>query len=92
MSHAPRPVMARKWGRSFEPFDLLPIASLNYRELGKVKVDCQFRQSKSLWGVLGEEESPAGIIYLDLKFDQPKSCRLSSATVVSQLLRKALYF
>jgi hypothetical protein len=77
--------MARKFGRSFEPLDLLPIASLNYREIGKVKVDCQFRQSKSLWGVLGEDEQPAGILYIDLKFDQPKSCRLSSATVVVTL-------
>jgi hypothetical protein len=77
--------MARKFGRSFEPFDLLPIASLNYRELGKVKIDCQFRQSKSLWGVYGEDEQPAGIIYIDLKFDQPKGCRLSSATVLVTL-------
>lgn len=77
--------MARKFGRSYEPFDLLPIASLNYRELGKVKVDCQFRQSKSLWGVLGEDEDPAGILYIDLKFDQPRDCRLSSATVVVTL-------
>ncbi|KAI9739960.1 MAG: hypothetical protein M1818_005016 [Claussenomyces sp. TS43310] len=85
LAHPSWPVVARKFGRSFERFDLLPTASLSYRALGKVKVDCRFRQSKSLWGVLGDAENPAGIIYMDLCFDQPKDCKLSSATILVTL-------
>ncbi|PQE31435.1 2-amino-3-carboxymuconate-6-semialdehyde decarboxylase protein [Rutstroemia sp. NJR-2017a WRK4] len=59
----------KQGGRSMENVDLY---SLNYRKLGKVKIDCQIRQSKNLWGVYGEDKRPAGIIYIDLKFDQPK--------------------
>lgn len=76
-----QPHIARKFGRTFEPFEALSSASVGYRELGKVKVDCRFRLSQSKWGVLGEAERNAGILYMDLSFDQPKDCRLSSATV-----------
>jgi hypothetical protein len=72
----------KQGGSSMENVDLY---SLNYRKLGKVKIDCQIRQSKNLWGVYGEDKRPAGIIYIDLKFDQPKDCKLSSATVLVTL-------
>ncbi|OBT53954.1 hypothetical protein VE04_04748 [Pseudogymnoascus sp. 24MN13] len=78
-------ISARKFGRSFECFDSLSSASVGNRELGKVKIDCRFRLSKSKWGVLGNAERSAGILYMDLCFDQPKDCRLSSATVLLTL-------
>ncbi|PQE30504.1 2-amino-3-carboxymuconate-6-semialdehyde decarboxylase protein [Rutstroemia sp. NJR-2017a WRK4] len=40
---------------------------------------------KSQWGVLGRHKNPAGIIYLDLTFDQPKDSQLHSATVIITL-------
>lgn len=79
-SQQPR-ISGRKFGRSFECFDTLSSASVGNRELGKVKIDCRFCLSKSKWGVLGNAERSAGILYMDLCFDQPKDCRLSSATV-----------
>ncbi|KAL2010816.1 hypothetical protein VTN00DRAFT_3534 [Thermoascus crustaceus] len=79
------PRFARKYGPSFQSFDNVDIASLCYREIGKVKVDCRFRLSKSQWGVLGDRRNPAGIIYMDLSFDQPKDCKLTSATVLVTL-------
>ncbi|KFY40282.1 hypothetical protein V494_03582 [Pseudogymnoascus sp. VKM F-4513 (FW-928)] len=83
---SPQPrISARKFGRSFESFDTLSSASVGNRDLGKVKVDCRFRLSKSKWGVLGDAERSAGILYMDLCFDQPKDCRLSSATVLLTL-------
>ncbi|OBT82905.1 hypothetical protein VE02_08575 [Pseudogymnoascus sp. 03VT05] len=84
ISQQPR-ISARKFGRSFECFDTLSSASVGNRELGKVKIDCRFRLSKSKWGVLGNAERSAGILYMDLCFDQPKDCRLSSATVLLTL-------
>lgn len=83
-SQQPR-ISARKFGRSFECFDTLSSANVGNRELGKVKIDCRFRLSKSKWGVLGNAERSAGILYMDLCFDQPKDCRLSSATVLLTL-------
>ncbi|KAI9650400.1 hypothetical protein NHQ30_000414 [Ciborinia camelliae] len=75
------PIIARKFGRTLERIEHLPDACLKYQKLGKVGVNCQFRLSKSKWGVLGDAENPAGIIYMSLGFDQPKDCKLSSATV-----------
>lgn len=75
------PTYSRRYGRTFEGLDNLPIASLCYREIGKVTVDCRFQVSKSQWGLLGEQSYPAGIVYMDLSFDQPKDYRLHSATV-----------
>jgi hypothetical protein len=82
----PQPsISGRKFGRSFECYDTLSSANVGAKEIGKVKVDCRFRLSKSKWGVLGNAERPVGIVYLDLNFDQPKDCRLSSATVLVTL-------
>jgi hypothetical protein len=86
LSHLSRPFVARKYGpSSFERFDHLSAASLGSRELGKVLVDCRFRLSQSKWGTLGDDNNPAGILYMDLSFNQPKDCRLSSATVLVTL-------
>ncbi|TGO29916.1 hypothetical protein BPAE_0009g00100 [Botrytis paeoniae] len=75
------PIIARKFGRTLERIEHLPNVCLKYQKVGKVGVTCQFRLSKSKWGVLGEAENPAGVIYMSLGFDQPNNCRLSSAIV-----------
>ena len=70
-------------------FDHLVASHVNvgYSTLDKVKVDCKLLLSKTKWGTLGagspmfSAEVPACIMYMDLTFDQPKDCRLSSATV-----------
>lgn len=76
--------MNRKYGRyDFERFDHLSSshANVGHATFDKVNVNCRFLFKKSRWGVLGECKNPAGIIYLDLTFDQPKGCELHSATV-----------
>ncbi|KAI1824788.1 hypothetical protein F4861DRAFT_530694 [Xylaria intraflava] len=55
-------------------------ASIGNASLGKVRVDCRFDSEKAKWGTLGDRNS-AGIVYLDLTFNQPNDCRLRSATV-----------
>lgn len=85
-SDHPRPELSavdRKYGRyDFKRFDHLVShdASLADASLGKIHVDCKFLFKKSKWGTLGDQD-PAGIIYLDLSFNQPSHCRLKSATV-----------
>ncbi|CAJ2508993.1 Uu.00g140190.m01.CDS01 [Anthostomella pinea] len=73
----------RKYGRyDFNRFDHLVSqhASLGGASLGKIHVDCRFLFKKSKWGML-EAQHQAGIIYLDLTFNQPGDCRLKNATV-----------
>ncbi|KAE8444967.1 hypothetical protein EG329_014095 [Mollisiaceae sp. DMI_Dod_QoI] len=79
-----RPLGSRKYGRyDFERFDHLSSshASIGHGTFDKVNVDCRFLFKKSRWGVLGEHKNPAGIIYLDLTFNQPKGSQLHSATI-----------
>jgi len=84
----PRPELSaieynRKFGRyDFHRFDHLVRhhASVGAASLGKVNVDCRFLFEKSKWGTLEGHDS-AGIVYLDLAFNQPSDCRLKSATV-----------
>jgi len=91
--HLPRPTLLhgrrnQKYGRyDFERFDHLSssLANIGYNNFHKVNVNCRFLFKKSRWGVLGENKNPAGIIYLDLTFDQPKDCQLHSATVIVTL-------
>ncbi|KFX91394.1 hypothetical protein V490_05945 [Pseudogymnoascus sp. VKM F-3557] len=85
MTCPPPSISGRRFGRSFECYNTLSSANVGAKDIGKVKVDCRFRLSKSKWGVLGNAERPVGIVYLDLNFDQPKDCRLSSATVLVTL-------
>lgn len=78
------PILKRKFGNyDLERFDQLtsPQLSVGGGKIGKVKVDCRFKFEKSQWGVLGDEKSPAGIIYLDLDFHQPPDCQLKFAVV-----------
>ncbi|KAM7190991.1 hypothetical protein V8F20_009529 [Naviculisporaceae sp. PSN 640] len=79
----PPPRVARKVGKTiiWWPTDEGSLAS---RSIGKVNIDCRLRLSESKWGVL-EGSQPAGILYVDLTFDQPAHCRLSSATVLISL-------
>lgn len=79
----PHPRLARKAGKSiiWWPTDDGSLAS---RSIGKVNIDCRLRLSESKWGLL-EGSQPAGILYVDLTFDQPAHCRLSSATVLISL-------
>ncbi|QKX55121.1 uncharacterized protein TRUGW13939_02213 [Talaromyces rugulosus] len=74
------PRFQRKYGRGYR-FLGEDLTNLGFREFGKVTVDCRFRQSEARWGVLGDRASPAGIIYMDLTFNQPNGCQLENATV-----------
>ena len=88
---------SRKYGPvEFERFDHLVVSQVNVGQgtIDKVKVDCKLLFSKTKWGTLGaasrySKAVPAGIMYMDLTFDQPKDCRLSSATVTVMLEDKA---
>lgn len=75
---------SRKFGRyDFERFDYgSSLAGIGHATFDKVEVECKFLFKKSQWGVIGEYKNPAGIIYLDLIFRQPKDCQLRSATVI----------
>ena len=53
--------------------------SLGCREIGKVKVDCCFLGSKSVWGELSDRS--ASLMYIDLTFHQPEDCKLTNATI-----------
>ncbi|OQE06639.1 hypothetical protein PENVUL_c017G06132 [Penicillium vulpinum] len=72
---------ARKCGPTFSTLDHLSNASLCSHEMGRVQIDCRFRLSKTQWGVLGGGNTPAAVLYMDLTFDQPKDCQLTSAVV-----------
>lgn len=51
------------------------------QSIGKVGVDVRFLFRKSQWGTLGPAENAAGIIYMELDFDQPPDCAMESATI-----------
>jgi hypothetical protein len=44
-------------------------------------VDCKYHWKKAQWGVLGSERMPAGIVYMDITFKQPKGYWLDRASV-----------
>ncbi|KAK4230701.1 hypothetical protein QBC38DRAFT_440742 [Podospora fimiseda] len=82
------PAWMAKFGRyDYERFDNITSTPLlvTKKTIGSVEVECMFAFSKSLWGVIGENENPAGIVYLDLNFRQPPDCKLQSATVTVEL-------
>lgn len=60
-------------------------ASVGFKNLGKITIDCEFLFEKSQWGVLGHKQFPAGIIYLNLNFGSPRGCRVKSATITITL-------
>ncbi|PYH74795.1 uncharacterized protein BO88DRAFT_400468 [Aspergillus vadensis CBS 113365] len=76
-----RPTYERRYGRKYLELDDLQDSSVCHRKVGKARADCRLRTSQSKWGCLGEASRPAGIVYMDLSFDQPADCRLLSATV-----------
>ncbi|KAI0016951.1 hypothetical protein F4780DRAFT_632664 [Xylariomycetidae sp. FL0641] len=85
---ADRPEFKRRFGKyDFERFDHLSPeqASIGGGLIGKVHVDCRFLFSKSRWGVLGGDNNPAGIVYLDLHVSQPEGCRLRNVTITVTL-------
>jgi hypothetical protein len=87
----PQPYIARQCGDStFERFDHLSVASLGSRKIGKAKVDCRILLSKLRCGVIGEKQTPAAILYMDLNFDQPKDCTLASATILMTLMEETV--
>ncbi|GLA11293.1 hypothetical protein AnigIFM62618_003587 [Aspergillus niger] len=75
------PTYSRRYGRKYLELDNLQDASVCHRKIGKARADCRLRTSQSKWGCLGEASRPAGIVYMDLSFDQPIDCMLLSATV-----------
>ncbi|OJJ42103.1 hypothetical protein ASPZODRAFT_137492 [Penicilliopsis zonata CBS 506.65] len=84
MTNNPR--FSRQYGRRYHSLDqAASIASLGERRLGKVRVDCKLRMSQAQWGTLNATETPAGILYMDLTFDQPVDCKLRRATVLVTL-------
>lgn len=75
------PLVFRKNKTQLEPWGGADHGSLGSLSVGRVHIDCKFRCSESHWGILGPSATPAGIIYVDLGFNQPNTFRLASATV-----------
>ncbi|KAK4458668.1 hypothetical protein QBC42DRAFT_314040 [Cladorrhinum samala] len=79
-------ISVRKYGHNdFERFDEETARGTHLcvgsGSVGKVDVDVKYRWKQSQWGVLGDDKSPAGIVYLDLTFKQPHGYWLKSARV-----------
>jgi hypothetical protein len=76
------PLVARKIGaHHFQRWDNADSGGLGSRHVGKVLIDCKFRLAESQWGTLGTSNAPAGVIYIDLSFNQTKGHKLASASV-----------
>ncbi|KAK5659630.1 hypothetical protein OQA88_834 [Cercophora sp. LCS_1] len=60
-------------------------ASVGGKSVGKISIDCQFAFRQSQWGVLGEDQCPVGVLYMNLNFSPPQGCRLKNATVTVTL-------
>jgi hypothetical protein len=79
-------IRIRRYGRSdFERFDQEaargPHLCVGSATIGKVDIDCRYHWKKAQWGVLGHEKTPAGIVYMDITFNQPKGYWLERANV-----------
>ena len=48
-------------------------------------IDCKYHWKKAQWGVLGNEKTPAGIVYMDITFKQPKDYWLKQGNVLITL-------
>ncbi|KAK2761066.1 hypothetical protein CKAH01_16410 [Colletotrichum kahawae] len=80
----------RRFGRSdFERFDEEAAVGshllLGSRNTGKVEIECKYRWRKARWGVLGPDQNPAGIVYIDISFKQPPEHMLSNANILITL-------
>ncbi|KAK3986749.1 hypothetical protein QBC44DRAFT_247481, partial [Cladorrhinum sp. PSN332] len=79
-------ISVRKYGQNdFERFDEetargshLCVGSMS---IGKVDIDVKYRWKEARWGVLGDDKSPGGVVYMDLTFKQPHGYWLESARV-----------
>lgn len=84
----------RRFGRSdFERFnEETAVGShllLGSKFIEKVEIECNYRWRKARWGVLGPDQNPAGIVYIDISFKQPPEHMLSSANVLITLSEDA---
>lgn len=79
--------VSSRYGRcDYERFDNISSSHrVGHGMIGNIAVDCRFLFTKSQWGTIGNNMNPAGIVYLDLDFDQPADTRLRSATVLVTL-------
>lgn len=83
LSHA---TWNRQFGRyDFQRFSDFPInsASIGHKLIDKARIDCSFLFHESKFGVLriGGRTWPAGIIRMDINFNQPRDCKITWATV-----------
>ncbi|AEO68501.1 uncharacterized protein THITE_51372, partial [Thermothielavioides terrestris NRRL 8126] len=79
-------IKIRRYGRSdFEKFDEETARGshlcVGSATIGKVDIDCKYHWKKAQWGVLGREETPAGVVYMDITFKQPHGYWLERASV-----------
>ncbi|KAK1586192.1 uncharacterized protein LY79DRAFT_557093 [Colletotrichum navitas] len=84
----------RRFGRSdFERFnEEAAVGShllLGSSSIGKVEIECNYRWRKARWGVLGPNQNPAGIVYIDISFKQPPEHMLSNANILITLSEDA---
>lgn len=82
------PLLSRAWKRKGGSYDFQRFANLDFTSpsvghssIGKVKVDCRLLFKKCRWGTLGSNDSMAGIVYLELSFQQPVDCKLKKANI-----------
>lgn len=89
-STTPAELFRAQWNRQFGRYDFqrfsdLPIndTSMGHKLIDKVRVDCSFLFHESKFGVLriGGRTWPAGIIRMDINFNQPRGCKITWATV-----------
>ncbi|KAI3393652.1 hypothetical protein diail_3832 [Diaporthe ilicicola] len=74
----------RKAGRyDFSRFDHITSTSkrVAYKSIGDVGVDCRFHFKDSHWGTLGKSKNDAGIIHMEINFNQPPGHKLEWARI-----------
>ncbi|OAQ66056.1 hypothetical protein VFPPC_07670 [Pochonia chlamydosporia 170] len=76
----------KRFGRTdFERFDQEAARGsqlcVGSQRIGKVEIDCKYLWKKAQWGVLGTDDRPAGIVYMDINFQQPPGYCLEVANV-----------
>ncbi|QBZ61174.1 hypothetical protein PoMZ_08120 [Pyricularia oryzae] len=49
--------------------------------IGEAEIECTIDWEKSLWGVLGPEMTPAGLLYMNLSFKKPYKSSVARVTV-----------
>lgn len=77
-------VWDRKAGRyDFRRFDHISSTSkrVGCKSIGEVGVDCRFHFKDSHWGTLGNNKNDAGIIHMEINFNQPPGHKLEWARI-----------